>query len=40
VDNEVLISKADHFVRIGDFVNVRIDSASHYDLFATPITQS
>ena len=37
VDNEVLISKADHFVRIGDFVNVKIDSASHYDLFATPI---
>lgn len=40
VDNEVLISKADHFVRVGDFVTVRIDSASHYDLFATPITQS
>jgi ribosomal protein S12 methylthiotransferase len=40
VDNEVLISKADNFVRVGDFVTVKIDSASHYDLFATPITQS
>ena len=33
VDNEVLIKKADGFVRIGDFSNVLITSADHYDLY-------
>jgi len=34
VDNEVLIKKeADVFVRLGDFSNVQITSADHYDLF-------
>jgi ribosomal protein S12 methylthiotransferase len=37
VDNEVLIAKADHYLRVGDFANVVIDQAEHYDLFATPI---
>lgn len=34
VDNEVLLKKADGFVRIGDFANVRIRKADHYDLYA------
>jgi ribosomal protein S12 methylthiotransferase len=33
VDNEVLIKKADGFLRIGDFSMVNITSADHYDLY-------
>ena len=33
VDNEVLIKKADYFVRLGDFANVNITHADHYDLY-------
>ena len=33
VDNEVLVKKADGFLRIGDFSMVNITSADHYDLF-------
>jgi len=33
VDNEVLVSAKDQFVRIGDFANVYIESAEDYDLF-------
>lgn len=36
VDNEVLVKKeGDVFVRIGDFANVAITSADHYDLYGT-----
>jgi ribosomal protein S12 methylthiotransferase len=37
VDNEVLIDKADTYLRIGDFVNVKINSAEHYDLFGSVV---
>jgi len=37
VDNEVLVKKADFFVRIGDFANVEITSADHYDLYGNVI---
>jgi len=37
VDNEVLVAAKDHFVRIGDFAMIRIDSAEDYDLYGTPI---
>ncbi|MDM1296018.1 30S ribosomal protein S12 methylthiotransferase RimO [Sphingobacterium sp. N143] len=33
VDNEVLISAADAYARIGDFVNVKIDRAEDFDLY-------
>lgn len=33
VDNEVLVKKADGFVRLGDFATVEITSADHYDLY-------
>ncbi len=33
VDNEVRISATNEYVRIGDFVNVKITSADFYDLF-------
>ena len=37
VDNEVLIDAGKHFVRQGDFVQVKVYEASDYDLFAEPI---
>jgi ribosomal protein S12 methylthiotransferase len=37
VDNEVLVDASKHFVRIGDFAKVSIDSAEEFDLYDTPI---
>lgn len=37
VDNEVLIKAAEHYVRVGDFVDVKITDATEYDLFAEPV---
>ena len=37
VDNEVLIDAGKHFVRQGDFVQVKVYEASDYDLFAEPV---
>lgn len=37
VDNEVLVKKADAYVRIGDFAKVKINSADHYDLYGTVV---
>ena len=33
VDNEVLVLKSDGFIRLGDFADVVITSADHYDLY-------
>ena len=37
VDNEVIVSAKDQYVRLGDFANVKIDKADHYDLYGTVI---
>lgn len=37
VDNEVLVKKSEHYVRIGDFALVEITSADHYDLYGKVI---
>ena len=37
VDNEVLISAADNYCRLGDFATVKVDSSEEYDLYATVI---
>ena len=37
VDNEVLIDASKHFVRQGDFIQVKVYEASDYDLFAEPV---
>lgn len=37
VDNEVLIDASQHYVKTGDFVNVRITSATDFDLHGEPI---
>jgi len=36
VDNEVLIDATKHYVKIGDFVNIKITDAADYDLFGEP----
>lgn len=36
VDNEVLIDAKEHFLRIGDFVNVKITEAREFDLIGIP----
>ncbi len=33
VDNEVLVKKSDGYLRIGDFAQIQISSADHYDLY-------
>ena len=35
VDNEVLVSTKDQYVRMGDFARVLIDKADHYDLYGS-----
>ena len=37
VDNEVLIDATKHFVRQGDFVQVKVYEAGDYDLYAEPV---
>ncbi|UII80441.1 30S ribosomal protein S12 methylthiotransferase RimO [Flagellimonas sp. CMM7] len=37
VDNEVLIDATQHYVKIGDFVNIEITEASDFDLYGKPI---
>lgn len=37
VDNEVLIDAKKHYVKIGDFVEVKIIDATDYDLYGEPI---
>lgn len=37
VDNEVIITNADNYLRIGDFVNVKVSSATEFDLTGTVV---
>lgn len=37
VDNEVLVDAKKHYLRQGDFVNVKITSAEEFDLFGEPV---
>ena len=36
VDNEILIDASKHFMRIGDFANIKIISADEFDLYGEP----
>ncbi|PWL37335.1 30S ribosomal protein S12 methylthiotransferase RimO [Flagellimonas aquimarina] len=38
VDNEVLIDATKHYVKTGDFVQVKITEASDFDLYGEPVT--
>lgn len=37
VDNEVLVDAKKHFVRLGDFTNVKVIDATEFDLYAEPV---
>ncbi len=37
VDNEVMVSAQDHYLRIGDFANIAITDATEFDLFGVPV---
>jgi ribosomal protein S12 methylthiotransferase len=39
VDNEVLVKKSEGYLRIGDFANVKITSADHYDLYGNIVAR-
>ncbi len=36
VDNEVIIDAKEDYLRVGDFVNIKIDSATEFDLYGKP----
>ncbi len=38
VDNEVLVDAAAHYVKVGDFVNLKITDAADFDLYGEPVT--
>jgi ribosomal protein S12 methylthiotransferase len=38
VDNEVLVDAAQHYVKVGDFVNLKIIDAADFDLYGEPLT--
>ena len=33
VDNEVIVHAKDYYVRLGDFANIKITKADHYDMY-------
>lgn len=40
VDNEVLIDASEHYLRIGDFAQIEIESATAFDLYGKPVKKS
>ena len=40
VDNEVLISAAENYLRIGDFANIHITNAEAFDLYGQLIANN
>jgi len=39
VDNEVLIDARKHFLRVGDFAEVKVVEATEFDLYAEPVSE-
>lgn len=37
VDNEVLINAAEYYLKVGDFVNIKIEEAHDFDLYGFPV---
>ena len=37
VDNDVIVDATKHYIKIGEFIDVKIDEAGDYDLYGTPI---
>jgi len=40
VDNEVLVDAKKHYLRVGDFVDLKIVEAADFDLYAEPVESS
>ena len=40
VDNEVLIDADQHYLRLGDFANIKINEAADFDLYGEPVEES
>ena len=40
VDNEVLVDARKHYLKIGDFVNLKIVDSTEYDLYAVPVIEN
>jgi len=39
VDNEVLVDATKHYLKTGDFVNIKINEAEDFDLYGEPVTE-
>ncbi|MGB5263998.1 MAG: 30S ribosomal protein S12 methylthiotransferase RimO, partial [Lutimonas sp.] len=37
VDNEVLVSAKNHYIQIGQFIDIEITEASDFDLYGIPV---
>ena len=37
VDNEVIIDASKHYLRVGDFANIKIKDATEFDLYGEPV---
>ncbi len=37
VDNDVLVDAREHYIKIGEFVNIKIHEAGDFDLYGTPV---
>ena len=37
VDNDVLVDAKEHYIKIGEFIDVKIHEAGDYDLYGTPV---
>jgi ribosomal protein S12 methylthiotransferase len=37
VDNEVLIDAKKHYLRVGDFADIKIENATAFDLVGSPV---
>ncbi len=37
VDNEVLVDATLHYLKVGEFIDIKIDSAGDFDLYGTPV---
>lgn len=37
VDNEVMIDASAHYLRVGDFAHIKINDATEFDLYGTPV---
>jgi ribosomal protein S12 methylthiotransferase len=40
VDNDVLVDAREHYIKIGEFIDVTIHEAGDYDLYGTPVKRT